>query len=73
MSRPSLTGRDSFILAEALAYAIVTIAALPRERRSESNAEDMRILLADRVGAENVESWLTQVRMQTGWTAAGTN
>lgn len=41
----SVTGRDGYIINKALAYAISTIRALPKEQREESDAEDMLALL----------------------------
>ena len=41
----SVTGRDGYIIAQALAYAIEAIGALPPERREESNRTDMKRLL----------------------------
>jgi hypothetical protein len=43
--RPSITGRDGYIIAQALAYAIEAIAMLPEERQEASNREDMLAIL----------------------------
>jgi hypothetical protein len=42
----SVTGRDGYIIAKALAYAIVSIEGLPEKRREWSDAQDMKLLLA---------------------------
>lgn len=41
-----ITGRDNFILTEALATALVTLERLPDDRQPSSNMEDMKRLLA---------------------------
>jgi hypothetical protein len=41
----SITGRDGYIIAQALAYAIVAIDQLPEERQEFSNQQGMRALL----------------------------
>jgi predicted ATP-grasp superfamily ATP-dependent carboligase len=38
----SVTGRDGYILAQALAYAIEVIGSLPEDRQERSNREDMK-------------------------------
>jgi hypothetical protein len=38
----SITGRDGYILAQALAYAITAIERLPEQLREYSNQEDMK-------------------------------
>jgi len=43
--KPSVTGRDAYIMAKALAYAIACIDGLPEERREVSNRCDMVALL----------------------------
>ena len=43
--KPSVTGRDGYIMAKALAYAIACIDGLPEERREVSNRCDMVALL----------------------------
>jgi predicted RecB family nuclease len=62
----SLTGRDDAILMQALAYAIVTIDRLPRDRQEWSNREDMWALLTARVGLTEREQLLKDVRQQMG-------
>ncbi|HUK07777.1 MAG TPA: hypothetical protein VLX09_07930 [Stellaceae bacterium] len=39
--RKSVTGRDTYILTQALAYAIALIDALPPDRQESSNRDDM--------------------------------
>jgi hypothetical protein len=41
----NVTGRDGMIIRQALAYAIATIARLPRRQQEASNAQDMCALL----------------------------
>ena len=38
----SITGRDGYIVAKALAYAIETISSLPERRQEWSDCEDMK-------------------------------
>ena len=40
-----VTSRDDYIITQALVYAILTIDALPKERRSVSNQSDMKRIL----------------------------
>ena len=44
----SITGRDGYIMAQALAYAIEAIEHLPDEWQEWSNKEDMKLLLNNR-------------------------
>jgi hypothetical protein len=41
----SITGRDGYVMAQALAYAIEAIEHLPDEWQEWSNKEDMKLLL----------------------------
>lgn len=41
----SITGRDGYVVAQALAYAIEAIEHLPDEWQEWSNKEDMKLLL----------------------------
>jgi hypothetical protein len=41
-----ITGRDSWIIGEALAQALITLEQLPEDRQPHGNMEDMRRLLA---------------------------
>ena len=47
----SITGRDDMIINKALAYAILTIENLPRERQEQSDCDDMRALLVARTSS----------------------
>src|SRR5262245_36067554 len=42
----NITGRDDWIMTEALATALVALEQLPQDRRPNSNMDDMRQLLA---------------------------
>jgi hypothetical protein len=42
----NITGRDGFIIARALAYAIEAIDRLPQERRAMSDRDDMEQILS---------------------------
>jgi hypothetical protein len=44
--RLGITGRDGYIIAQALAYAVEAIGALPDQWREWSNREDMKRILA---------------------------
>ena len=56
---PNVTGRDNYILMQALGYAIEAIGRLPERWQERSNREDMIELLAamsdNRRKAEGVE------------------
>jgi hypothetical protein len=41
----SVTGRDGYIIFQALAYAVLAIEALPEEWQERSDADDMHRLL----------------------------
>jgi hypothetical protein len=41
-----ITGRDSFLITEALATALVALEQLPADRQPHSNMDDLRKLLA---------------------------
>jgi hypothetical protein len=41
----SVTGRDGYLVLQALAYAITTIEGLPEDRQEYSNKEQMKRLL----------------------------
>jgi hypothetical protein len=45
MSRQSITGRDGYLVLQALAYTILTIEALPEPQQEWSNKEQMKELL----------------------------
>ena len=42
----NITGRDSFLITEALATALVALEQLPVDRQPQSNMEDLRKLLS---------------------------
>lgn len=42
----SITGRDGYIVCQALGYAITCIERLPEDQQEWSNCEDMKYLLA---------------------------
>ena len=44
-SPQSITGRDGYLVLQALAYTILTIEALPEKQQEWSNKEQMRKLL----------------------------
>ena len=41
----NITGRDGYVIAKALAYAIEAIAALPEERQELGDQDDMKAIL----------------------------
>ena len=45
---PEITGRDDYLIAQALHEAIKSLSALPDLHRPESNIEDMRLILLGR-------------------------
>jgi hypothetical protein len=47
-----ITGRDGYIIAQALTYAIATINALPEWRRENSNWRDMEKILRELAASE---------------------
>lgn len=51
----NITGRDSFIIAKALCYAIETMECLPERQRESGDCDDMRRLLA-----RAVNSWIAR-------------
>jgi hypothetical protein len=70
----SVTGRDVYLVLQALAYTIRTIEALPEDRQEFSNKEQMKILL-DVWSRGRAEDFLTSAQrhidggrvMVTGW------
>lgn len=50
-----ITGRDSLIITEALAFAYAAMKHLPHLFQPQSNMEDMRALLFARVGQQQAE------------------
>ena len=63
----SLTGRDGYIVAKALAYAIAFIDSLPEAKREVSDRDDMVALLVDNVPDPTEREWLARgVEAHTG-------
>ena len=50
-----VTGRDGYLITEALAFAYAAMRYLPVLHRQESTREDMRELLFAKLGAERAE------------------
>jgi hypothetical protein len=48
----SITGRDGYIVAQALAYAILVIEALPNHSQEYSNCQDMKAIFEARVSEQ---------------------
>jgi len=66
-SDPSVTGRDGYIIAKALLYAVTFIDSLPKGRGEISDRDDMVALLCDRVRDEKAREQLAQdVERKTG-------
>jgi hypothetical protein len=57
-----ITGRDSWIIARALAIAIETIEHLPRERQPQSDCEDMAAILIAMCGEQAASDHRLQAR-----------
>jgi predicted metal-dependent hydrolase len=68
----SITGRDGYIMAQALAYAIEAIEHLPDDWQEWSNKEDMKLLLNNRwkVMAKNLRIGARGHLEQIGFGAA---
>ncbi len=58
----SITGRDEFIIAEALATALIALEQLPEARQPTRNMADMRMLLNSLYPAPEVSLHLTTAR-----------
>ena len=58
-----VTGRDSYIITEALAFAYAAMRYVPRLNRPESDRYDMRALLFARVGRHSAEFLLGQAML----------
>lgn len=58
----SITGRDEFIIAEALATALVTLEELPDTRQPTRNIADMKMLLNSLYPPSDVSMHLTKAR-----------
>lgn len=59
-----ITGRDRLILSEALATAIVVLSELPAERQPSSNVEDMKTILAEIAGGQDISLHLAQAKVR---------
>jgi len=58
----SVTGRDEFIIAEALATALIALEQLPEARQPTRNMADMKMLLNSLYPAPEVSLHLTAAR-----------
>jgi hypothetical protein len=58
-----MSGRDNFIILEALATAVVALERLPEREKSKSNIRHMRTLLISR-GSGNVSLHLAQAEIR---------
>ena len=58
----SITGRDEFIIAEALATALIALEQLPDARQPTRNMADMRMLLNSLYPPPEVSLHLTTAR-----------
>jgi hypothetical protein len=58
----SITGRDKFIVAEALATALVALEELPSTRQPKRNIADMKMLLNSLYPPSDVSIHLTTAR-----------
>jgi hypothetical protein len=58
----SITGRDEFIIAEALATALVALEELPLPRQPSRNIADMKMLLNSLYPPSDVSIHLTTAR-----------
>jgi hypothetical protein len=57
-----ITGRDGYLIAQALIYAIEIIAALPEWRQEKSNQQDMRLLLTAMLSEDTARHMTENVR-----------
>ncbi len=60
-----VTGRDGYIIAKALCYAIAFIDTLPFERRESSDRDDMVAILIETVPAVQREFLAREVEVHT--------
>jgi hypothetical protein len=58
----SITGRDAFIIAEALATALIALEQLPDVRQPTRNMDDMKMLLNSLYSPPEVSLHLTTAR-----------
>jgi hypothetical protein len=61
-SSASVTGRDQFIIAEALATALIALEQLPEARKPTRNMTDMKVLLHSLCSPPEVSIHLTTAR-----------
>lgn len=61
-----VTGRDKYIIGQALVYAIAYIQSLPREQQEPSSALDMFTLLVQGTNAAMIETHARTVREYHG-------
>jgi hypothetical protein len=62
MTKTRITGRDGYIVADALATAIVALERLPDMHRPDSNIEDMKAILGSMFAASMVSTLLAQAK-----------
>lgn len=60
----SVTGRDAYIIRQALGHAIVAIERLPQERQDPSNRHDMIRLLCADVGTRTAGFYVAEARLK---------
>jgi len=66
--RSSVTGRDDYVIAKALVYAIAFIESLPEQQRELSDRDDMVALLNDLVpSAAEREELARHLEQKTGF------
>jgi hypothetical protein len=58
----SVTGRDEFIIGEALATALIALEQLPEARQPNNNMTDMKILLTSLYAPPEVSLHMTTAR-----------
>lgn len=60
----SITGLDEWIVAEAMATALIALEQLPPDRQPKSNMEDIRRTLEARFSPTNVSLHLAQAKIR---------
>jgi hypothetical protein len=66
MADDDVTGRDGYVTAKALAYAIAYIDSLPEKQREASDRDDMRRILVAKVSSSNLKLLCDTVEKHTG-------
>jgi hypothetical protein len=61
ISAANVTGRDGYIIAKALAYAISAIEALPPRWQEWSDCEDMKAILRARMSPQSIKQLRLEV------------